>query len=70
MWNCNGLTRDKLADGEFCSILTRHDIVGLLESWTEEYDNIDIEGYQTFIFYRKFQHRNSKRNNIYGARNS
>ena len=58
-WNCNGLTAEKRQNEDFSNILRENDIVYLLESWTSS--NSDIE-YVKHNFYRKFRHRNTRRN--------
>lgn len=42
-------------------ILTEHDIIFLLESWTNERSNIALNNYVSHNYYRKFQHRNARR---------
>ena len=43
-------------------ILTKHDIIFLSESWTNDRSNIELNGYVSHNFYRKFQHKNARRN--------
>ena len=47
---------------EFVDILTKHDIIFLSESWTNDRSNIELNGYVSHNFYRKFQHKNARRN--------
>ena len=42
-------------------ILTKHDIIFLLESWTNERSNTVLNNYVSHNYYRKFQHRNARR---------
>jgi len=60
-WNVHGLTRDKRDDAEFVKILSQNDIVFLYETWTNANSNVDLSGFVSHNFYRKFQHRNAKR---------
>ena len=43
------------------SIISENDIVFLYESWTSSSSDIDLSGYISHNFYRKFKHRNAKR---------
>lgn len=43
------------------NIITENDIVFLYESWTCSSSDIELNGYISYNFYRKFQHRNAKR---------
>lgn len=60
-WNVQGLTDAKKESGEFVNIITQNDIIFLLESWTNCHSKIDIGGYVSYNFYRKYQHRNARR---------
>ena len=61
-WNCNGLTQSKKNDADFINLLYQHDIIFLYETWTSENSEIDLKGYCSFNFYRKFQNRRARRN--------
>lgn len=61
VWNCNGLSTDKRNDSEFCKLISKYDIVFLLESWTSADSDLEIDGYKVHNVYRKFQHRNARR---------
>ena len=56
------MTKDKLNEREFVRILTENDIIILLETWTDERSDVDIEGYKSYNFYRKFKHRRARGN--------
>ena len=61
-WNCQGLSHTKTENEEFVNILLGYDIIFLLESWTNKSSDLELSGYKSFNFFRKFQHRNAKRN--------
>ena len=61
VWNCNGLTNDKLTEKEFVDLIKNSDIAILSESWTNNLSEIDIDGYLCYNLYRKFRHRKAKR---------
>jgi exonuclease III len=56
------LSARKRLDSQFVNLITKHDIIILTETWTGKTSNIDLEGYYCYNFYRKFRHRNAKRN--------
>ena len=60
-WNVNGLTVDKMQTEEFVSILNKHDIVFVYETWASETSVYDLDGYICHSYYRSFQHRNARR---------
>ena len=62
VWNCNGLTEQKLSDPDFKSHLCENDVIILLESWTDNSSEIEIEGFFVYNFYRKFRHKRARRN--------
>ena len=62
VWNCNGLTNDKITEQEFIDLIKSSDITILSESWTNNFSEINIDGYLCHNLYRKFRHRNAKRN--------
>ena len=43
--------------------LNEYDVIFLLESWTNEKNNIVLNDYVSHNYYRKFQHRNARRSN-------
>ena len=43
-------------------MLRDNDIVFLLEAWTSKDSDIEFNGYVKHNFYRKFRHRNARRN--------
>ena len=55
------MTDIKKGSNEFSNILCKHDIVFLYETWCDEESDIDISGYVTHNFYRKFKHRKARR---------
>ena len=61
-WNCNGLTKEKRENDDFTNFLTKYDLLILLESWTSKCSKIELNGYVKHNFYRKFKHRNARRN--------
>ncbi|WAR03415.1 hypothetical protein MAR_009973, partial [Mya arenaria] len=60
-WNCNGLTKDTLNYDEFLKIIQGTDIAFLYETWTCESSDIEIDGYTSHNYSRRFQHRNARR---------
>lgn len=62
MWNCNGLTENKLSNEDFLNIIDGNGIVILSETWTNSSSNINIDGYKCFNYFRKYKHKNAKRN--------
>ena len=60
-WNVNGLSDEKKCNGGFLKIVNNYDIVFLYETWSNVNSIIDLNGFESFNFYRKFQHRNAKR---------
>jgi exonuclease III len=60
-WNIHGLTDLKRSSSEFTNILSSFDICFLFETWTKLSSNITLDGYLSFNFFRKFQHRNARR---------
>ena len=50
VWNCNGLSDDKRDNEEFCEIISRYDLIFLLESWTDKDRNVEVEGYLQLTF--------------------
>lgn len=62
MWNCNGLTNDKLSEKEFTDLIEGNDIVFFSESWTDKHFENRLCDFTCFNYYRKFRHRKAKRN--------
>lgn len=62
VWNCNGLGLVKRSHDNFLSVLTENQIIVLTESWAGKRTNLELDGYKCYNFYRKFRHRNAKRN--------
>ncbi|XP_060587663.1 uncharacterized protein LOC132743153 [Ruditapes philippinarum] len=60
-WNVNGLTNVKKECQGFVDIIDKNDVIFLFEAWTNSKSIVDIEGYVSYNFYRKYQHRNAKR---------
>lgn len=44
------------------NIIKDFDIIFLSESWTSESSEIELNQFTSYNFYRKFQHRNARRN--------
>ena len=61
-WNIHGLTGEKKENSEFVNILEKHDICFMFESWCDSSSNVDLNGYVSHNFYRKFRHRKARRN--------
>jgi len=57
----HGLTDVKKTSSEFINILSAFNICFLFESWTNVSSDVTVKGYQSFIFFRKFKHRNARR---------
>ncbi|KAH3781904.1 hypothetical protein DPMN_159813 [Dreissena polymorpha] len=53
-WNVHGLTALKRDSVDFINIVAKHDIIFLYETWTSDSSVVDIPGYKSFNFYRKF----------------
>jgi exonuclease III len=53
----NGLTEIKKGSCEFVTIMSRNDVIFLYETWSKVDSNIDLQGYVSYNYYRKFQHR-------------
>ena len=52
-WNiCRSLS-DKLTNSDFISLVSRYDLIFLSECWITDDDNVEIDGYEKFIFPRK-----------------
>jgi hypothetical protein len=62
VWNCNGLTENKLNDSEFINKIVTNDIIILTESWTDENSKLDIVNFTCYNYFRKFRHKKAKRN--------
>ena len=60
-WNVNGLSEVKRRDQELVDLICAHDIIFLYETWANSKTNIDISGYKSHNFYRKYQHKRAKR---------
>ena len=57
----NGLTEIKKGSCEFLTIMSRNDVIFLYETWSKVDSNIDLKGYVSYNYYRKFQHRKARR---------
>ena len=63
--NCQGLvTRrtNKLKSDEFKSIFHSNDVILLTETWTDEYSDILVDNFETFVLHRQERKSGSKRN--------
>ncbi len=60
-WNVNGLSDAKREDPDFVSIISKHDVIFLYESWTSGSSDVELLGYIGHNFHRTFQHRHAKR---------
>ena len=63
--NCQGLvTRrtNKLKSDEFKSIFLLNDVILLTETWTDEYSDVLVDNFETFVLHRQEKKRGSKRN--------
>jgi len=60
-WNIHGLNSDKKSCKLFVDILAKNDICFLYESWCNVNSYIELNGYISHNFYRKFQHKNARR---------
>lgn len=60
-WNVNGLIDDKKCNKDFLFIINNYNIIFLYETWTNKNSIIEINGNESFNFYRKFQHRNARK---------
>ena len=61
MWNVHGITDTNKDCLDFVNIIANNDIVFLFETWTNRNSNIDIDGYVSHNFYRKYQNRRARR---------
>ena len=52
----------KLADPSFNSLLNKNDLILLCETWTNDKQNIDINGYTCYAVHRSLYKPGSKRN--------
>ena len=61
-WNINGLNQDKLRDDILGTLFKKYDIILLSETWSNEQDDYNLNGFLYFNYSRKYSHPNSKRN--------
>ena len=61
-WNVEGLTLAKKTCADFVSLISKYDIICLIETWTTKTSQIEIDGYKTLVHsYRKFVNERAKR---------
>ena len=63
--NVQGLTSkrtNKLNSSEFQNIFSSNDIILITESWTDEYSDIEVSNFDTFVLHRKEKKKGCKRN--------
>ena len=63
--NCQGLVTkrtNKIKTVEFQSIFQLNDVVLLTETWTDQYSDVSIDSFETFVLHRQEKKRGSKCN--------
>ena len=48
-WNVEGLTLVKKTCADFVSLISKYDIICLIETWTTKTSQIEIDGYKTLF---------------------
>ena len=63
--NCQGLVTkrtNKIKTVEFQSIFQSNDVVLLTETWTDQYSDVSVDSFETFVLHRQEKKHGSKRN--------
>ena len=60
-WNVHGLTRNKLQNTDFINTICKNDIIFLYEIWTSKNSSLQINGFECYNFYRRYQSRRANR---------
>lgn len=63
VWNIEGLNNDKINDPHFQHIVAQFDIIGFVETWTNDIDQkLLIPGFQLLCESNRTKHKNARRN--------
>ena len=60
-WNVHGLTPNKLQNTDFINTICKIDILSVYETWTSKDFSLQINGFECYNVYRRYQNRRAKR---------
>ena len=60
-WNVPGVTPNKLQNTDFINTLCKIDILSVYETWTSKDFSLQINGFECYNVYRRYQNRRAKR---------
>ena len=60
-WNVHGLTPNKLQNTDFINTICKIDILSVYETWTSKDSSLQINGFECYNVYRRYQNRRAKR---------